>query len=124
MANVRTLCFDFDGVLNSYTSGWKGPDVIPDPPVPGMAEALQRLAALGWQIVIQSSRARYPGGREAIKGWLLQHGFPAFPVVSEKPPAELYIDDRGLRFDGSVASMLDAIEGWRGPWHKQAQERQ
>ena len=104
------------------------PDSRERRPGPGLpperALLAARLAALGWQIVIQSSRARYPGGREAIKGWLLQHGFPAFPVVSEKPPAELYIDDRGLRFDGSVASMLDAIEGWRGPWHKQAQERQ
>jgi hypothetical protein len=29
------LCLDFDGVLHSYTSGWKGAAVIPDPPVPG-----------------------------------------------------------------------------------------
>ena len=26
------LCLDFDGVVHSYTSGWKGADVIPDPP--------------------------------------------------------------------------------------------
>lgn len=122
MANVRTLCFDFDGVVNSYTSGWKGPDVIPDPPVPGMAEAFHRLLSLGWQIVVQSSRARYPGGREAIKAYMRMHGFPEVPVTSEKHPAELYIDDRGLRFDGSVPALLDAIEGWAGPWHKRAHE--
>lgn len=30
------LCLDFDGVCHSYTSGWKGAAVIPDPAVPGL----------------------------------------------------------------------------------------
>ena len=29
------LCLDFDGVIHSYTSGWKGARIILDPPVPG-----------------------------------------------------------------------------------------
>ncbi len=28
----QTVVFDFDGVIHSYTSGWKGATVIPDPP--------------------------------------------------------------------------------------------
>lgn len=34
------LSIDFDGVIHSYTSRWKGVDVIPDMPVPGAFEAL------------------------------------------------------------------------------------
>ena len=32
------LCLDFDGVLHTYSSGWKGADVIPDPPTPAVAD--------------------------------------------------------------------------------------
>ena len=40
-----TVCFDFDGVIHSYTSGWKGDDVIPDPPVEGIKEVIDKLRA-------------------------------------------------------------------------------
>lgn len=38
----QTVVFDFDGVIHSYTSGWKGATVIPDPPVPGIKEAIKK----------------------------------------------------------------------------------
>lgn|SRR5574340_33405 len=118
----RRLSFDFDGVLHSYSSGWQGPDVIGDPPVPGMAAALHRLAALGWTLSVCSSRARYPEGKAAMEAWLGEHGFPmGMEISSEKLPAELYVDDRALRFDGCVPAMLEAIDTWRGPWTMGAQ---
>ena len=118
----KRLSFDFDGVLHSYTSGWQGAEIIPDPPVPGMAAALHRLAALGWDISVCSSRARSSEGVAAIDAWLLENGFPSGMIVSsEKLPAELYIDDRALRFDGCVPVMLEAIDTWKGPWNKGAQ---
>lgn len=45
-----TVVFDFDGVIHSYTSGWKGTAEIPDPPVPGIGEAITKLRQLGYRV--------------------------------------------------------------------------
>lgn len=66
------LCLDFDGVLHSYKSGWKGAAVIPDNPVPGALEfvvtALDR-----FRVAILSSRSHQWGGKRAMKRWLHHH---------------------------------------------------
>ena len=65
----KILCLDFDGVIHSYTSGWKGPRVIPDPPVPGALEFIAK-ATVHFQVMIYSSRSGYWFGRLAMKRWL------------------------------------------------------
>ena len=50
------LCLDFDGVLHSYTSGWKGARVIPDPPVEGAIDFLSR-ALDDFRVAVYSSRS-------------------------------------------------------------------
>jgi len=117
----RIICIDFDGVLHSYTSGWKGPRNIPDPPVTGALDWLNALwESDQFQIMIYSSRSRYPFGRWAMKRWLHKHLLDHFggmmgpktwdPLYLEilegikwplmKPPAFVTIDDRALRFQG------------------------
>jgi hypothetical protein len=63
------LCLDFDGVIHSYTSGWKGARNIPDMPVAGALEFLCK-ATDEFDVHIFSSRSRYFGGRRAMKRWL------------------------------------------------------
>lgn len=65
-----TLVLDFDGVLHSYSSGWKGARVIPDPPVPGALEFVVR-ALDRFTVAILSSRSHQWGGRRAMKRWLV-----------------------------------------------------
>lgn len=65
----RILCLDFDGVLSSYKSGWKGARCIPDMPVSGALEFLAEVVK-HFTVCIYSSRSRYFGGRRAMKRWL------------------------------------------------------
>lgn len=45
------LCLDFDGVLHSYTSGWKGVDVISDFLVPGVFGFFWGVLGVFWVVV-------------------------------------------------------------------------
>lgn len=121
------LCLDFDGVLHSYTSGWQGADVIPDPPVPGALDFLE--AALGaFQVAIYSSRSHQRGGVQAMKAWLFKWAYElrkpkslisrlleiTYPL--EKPPAFVTIDDRALTFMGTWPT-IEELQGFE-PWYR------
>jgi hypothetical protein len=125
----KLISIDFDGVLNSYTSGWTGPGDTPDAPVPG---AMRFLADLvddpRFDAVIYSSRCASEEGVLAIRQWLDRHlvaelGEHAghyvgnrIRVAASKPPAFVHIDDRAICFDGTWPS-LDEIDGFV-PWNK------
>jgi hypothetical protein len=124
------LCLDFDGVIHSYASGWKGADVIPDPPVPGALQFI--IAAMEhFTVAIFSSRSCQPGGREAMIQWLgywsvdPAHGMPgdfdhgawgAIEWPQEKPPALVTLDDRAITFTGKWPAISD-LQAFK-PWNK------
>jgi hypothetical protein len=117
----QTIILDFDGVVHSYTSGWKGADVIPDPPTPGAKEAILKLREK-YVVVICSSRSHQFGGIAAIRAWLDKHGIYVDDVPEHKPPHVCVIDDRALRFEGDWQAVLDGIERASVPWNKKGVE--
>lgn len=113
----KTVVFDFDGVIHSYASGWQGIDVLPDQPVPGIREAIAEIRAAGYEVIVVSSRCVEPAGIEAIRKWLDEYGIVVDDVTMHKPPADAYIDDRAIRFDGKPENLLGEIQALV-PWHK------
>lgn len=111
-----TIVLDFDGVIHSYTSRWRGAAVIPDPPVPGIREAIDEIRQ-HYRVVVVSSRCSQEGGIEAIKTYLQKHDIRVDDIAVEKPPAIVYVDDRALTFDGNPQGLLDRIKTFK-PWHK------
>lgn len=120
--NKPILCLNFDGVCHSYTSGWQGADVIPDPPVEGLFGFLIEASEF-FEIHIFSSRSNQPGGIPAMKEWFSNHYYKApYPDITlhfpeTKPPAFLTIDDRGWTFTGEWPSMEQLLNF--KPWYKQ-----
>lgn len=113
------LCLDFDGVIHSYASGWKGADVIPDPPVRG-AESFIRRAAKEFDVQVYSSRSHQPGGIAAMSAWMREHmGDEVEALVGwpdHKPSAMVTIDDRAIMFTGQWPHIADLLAFQ--PWNK------
>lgn len=132
------LCLDFDGVIHSYTSGWKGPGIIPDPPVPGAMRFIENAQNAGFTVAVYSSRSKSLRGRRAMKRWLEQHIIDHFGVDRVgaddcfsairwpwfKPGAFLTIDDRALTFTGEwpEPKSLFAFRPWNKPARSQPAE--
>lgn len=121
------ICLDFDGVVHSYHSGWKGYGNIPDPPVPGALAFIADCIDNGFQVHIFSSRSKSLRGRFAMKSWLEQHmicrfghgtGDDYFACIKWpwfKPKATITIDDRAWQFKGiwPLMSQIKAFEPWK-----------
>lgn len=118
---AKTLCIDFDGVIHSYSSGWKGADVISDPPNEGAFAWLLELLAHEYEVCIYSSRSKEPSGIEAMQKWFWGRGFPEeqleklnFPT--QKPATYLTLDDRAICFIGAFPT-IERLESFL-PWHQ------
>jgi hypothetical protein len=109
----------FDGVLHSYTSGWQGATVIPDPPVPGAIEFIADALA-SFNVVIYSSRSHEPGGIAAMQDWFRRQDAELLLLSVEfpqhKPSAFVTLDDRALTFTG-VWPDIETLKAFK-PWNK------
>ena len=108
----RTVCLDFDGVLHSYRSGWRGEEIIPDPPIHGTRDAVARLRQM-YRVVVHSARCRTPEGRKAVEAWLCKHEIQVDEVCEHKPPALVYVDDRAIAFRGDWDMVIAEIRQFR-----------
>jgi hypothetical protein len=93
----KTLCIDFDNTI----IGRK------DEPLDGARSALRRFKDKGWEIIISSSRLDPDLWGELlhfrvedIVRIMNEHNIPFDKVVTHKPSADIYIDDKGFRFEG------------------------
>lgn len=127
------LCVDFDGVIHSYTSGWKGATIISDPPVPGALRWLWK-ATEWFDVQVYSSRSKGPDAIGAMRWWMAAHSADEFghdhpmaasapheyPITfaNEKPSAFLTIDDRAICFEGDWDEIEPADLLNFKPWNK------
>ena len=112
----KRLAFDFDGVINSYISGWTGIDHLVDPPISGIKELFESLKIKGYEIYIFSSRCTEEKGIIAITEYLIKYNIPFDAVIEGKPDkCWLIIDDRCICFKGKphIKTLLQEIEDFK-----------
>lgn len=109
-----TICIDFDGVIADYSKGFQGQDVFGSI-MPGAREGILELKSRGWKIIIFSCRPDTP----ALRKYLADNGiaFDSINVNDQqfegsnpgKPFADIYLDDRAIRFKSWSQSMTAII---------------
>lgn len=89
-----TVAMDFDGVIAFHKTEWP-PEKIGPPLKPGI-EVAKRIKAAGHKLVILTAKPK--SVHKKIKKWMAEQGVQVDDVTNTKPPAEIYIDDRGMRY--------------------------
>ena len=93
----KTIVFDFDGVIHKYSKGWQDGSIYYKP-VDGIKDVINELHK-EYDIYVVTTRARDLGQQMAVERYLDDNGIEYDCVTSIKVPAQVYVDDRGLKFD-------------------------
>jgi len=116
MKRAWRLALDFDGVINSYVSGYLPGDdsYLPDPPTKGAKEFILKAMECFEEVIIVSTRARTAKGVMAMHEWLRKYDLPNLNIFFEKLPATVYLDDRAILFKGKFPSIqkLAKFNSW------------
>lgn len=102
----KTVAIDFDGVIHDAHQGW-GDGTCYGDPIPGSIESIRKLAE-NYDIVIFTAKAKPDRplvdgktGVMLVREWFIKYNILDYikNITSEKPRAEIYIDDNGYRFE-------------------------
>jgi 5'(3')-deoxyribonucleotidase len=102
----NVVAIDFDGVLHDAYQGW-GNGTCYGNPLPGAIDAIKELSKK-YKIIIFTAKAKPDRplvngktGTELVQEWFKKYNILDYisGITSEKPRAELYIDDNGYRFE-------------------------
>lgn len=88
---AKRIFVDFDGTITEKSHGYTMGDTL----MPGAAESLRKLKAMGYKIIIFSVRANSEHGKNAIKDFMIAHELP-FDDIKGKPNFDLIIDDKAI----------------------------
>lgn len=119
---MPTICVDFDGVIHRYSNGWQE-GVVYDPPVEGTKRAMKWFVERGYRVVILTARLqpRYPDIQEQrakMIQWLTKYGFNEgehyHEITNNKPSAEMYIDNKAMRFTGNWKEIIQYLHEKEG----------
>lgn len=110
------VAIDFDGVLNTY-DGWAGKDELFEPRK-GAWYFLSKLDEK-YEVIIFTNRKP-----SMVWDWLIKYRLAQYvsKVTNNKPRAFVYVDDRGLKFEGDYEDTLEKIDVFTTHWEPNSVE--
>ena len=112
--NENQIAIDFDGVIHKNSKGYHD-GTIYDEPIEGSLEEIKKLSKKH-DIVIFTCKAKQDRpdvngktGVMLVDEWLTKYGIRdcVKRITSEKPRAQIYIDDRGYHFESWEKTLVD-----------------
>ena len=108
------MAIDFDGVIHNFDKGWYDGTCYGDP-LPGSIEAIKKLSKqyniIIFTVKVKPSRPLVNGktGHELVTEWLNKYGILDYidEITCEKPRAQIYIDDKGYKFNTWKQTLKD-----------------
>mgnify|MGYP001362854290 FL=1 len=104
--DLNNIAIDFDGVIHSFDKGFHDGTCYGDP-IEGSLEAIRELSKK-FNIIIFTAKAKPSRpivqgktGTELVIEWLTKYDVMQYisEVTAEKPRSQVYIDDKGYRFE-------------------------
>ena len=114
---MKNIAIDFDGVIHNMDKGWYDGTCYGEP-IEGSLEAIKELYK-DWNIIIFTAKGRPDRplvkgktGIELVEEWLEKYDVLQYidDITWEKPRAEYYIDDRGIKFVNNWDEILEEVK--------------
>jgi len=103
----KVICVDFDGVIHRYSNGWQDGSIY-DQAIEGSKDAMAKFVSDEYKVVIFTTRLNPEVNddinleKNKMTKWLWDSGFEFgvhyHDITAVKPKAEIYIDDKAVRF--------------------------
>lgn len=101
---MKVIAVDFDDCLQHRVTS--KPGEIFGEPITGSLEALHYLCRK-YRVVIHTCVAHTPAGWTAVHKWLEGHNASYHEITAVKPIADIYLDNKGLRFTDWETALKD-----------------
>jgi 5'(3')-deoxyribonucleotidase len=115
--DLNNIAIDFDGVIHTFDKGFHDGTCYGDP-IEGALIAIKELSKR-YNIIIFTAKAKpdrplvnNKTGTELVTEWLTKYGVMKHIslVTSEKPRAQIYIDDKGYHFTNWADTIISIGE--------------
>lgn len=104
---TKRIMIDLDGTIHKYSKGFSDGSMY-DEPFEGCKEIINLFKKDGFKVLIFTARLsssthsdeELESQLKLIEQWLNKYEIEVDGITAEKLPAEIYIDDKGFKFEG------------------------